>query len=106
MENASSKTGTLKFTIPKDGFYWSQGPFEEVTLEYASLADWVDELPKSRIYGGVHFMEAGEAGVSLGKAVGHACTRLLTRLKAGDYNATYTYPGREAINPFNPPISV
>ena len=71
-------------------------------MEYDSLREWVEELPKSRVYGGVHFVDAGDAGVALGKEVGHACTRLLDRLNAGDYNATYTFPGREQIDPFNP----
>lgn len=100
--DASKNTGTVKFTIPADGFYWQDGPSEDITLEYASLNDWIEELPKSRVYGGVHFMDAGNAGVTLGKKVGHACSRLLTRLNDGDMTATYPYSGREKINPFNP----
>ena len=49
------------------------------------------------MYGGVHFMEAGNAGVALGKKVGDACSCLLTRLNEGDLAATYTYPLREMI---------
>ena len=99
--NASSKTGQLSFTIPIGKFYWMDGPIEDITLEYANLKEWIDELPISRVYGGVHFMDAGNAGLALGKKVGHACSSLLNRLTAGDLTATYTHPGREAINPFN-----
>lgn len=99
---ALNNTGTVKFTIPADGFYWQDGPSEDITLEYSSLNDWIEELPKSRVYGGVHFMDAGNAGVTLGKKVGNACFRLLTRLNDGDMNATYPFSGREKINAFNP----
>lgn len=63
--------------------------------------EWVKELPKSRIYGGVHFVDAGEAGLALGKDVGHACSALLKRLLDGDMTATYSYDGRDSINSFN-----
>ena len=44
-----------------------------------------------RVYGGVHFIEAGEAGLALGKEVGHACSDLLKRLlDGGDMTATPT----------------
>ena len=99
--NASQLTGPLSFTIPAGKFYWSEGPTNEITLEYEHLKEWIEELPKSRVYGGVHFLEAGDAGLALGKKVGHACSRLLKRLNEGDMTATYTYPGRQAINPFN-----
>lgn len=102
IEEASKKTGTVKFTIPADGFYWQDGPSEDITLEYSSLNEWIEELPKSRVYGGVHFIEAGEAGVALGKKVGNACFRLLSRLNDGDMTATYPFAGREKINAFNP----
>ena len=46
-------------------------------------------------------MEAGNAGVALGKKVGHACSRLLSRLNDGDVEATYPFVGREKINAFN-----
>lgn len=101
VENASSLTGPLSFTIPAGKFYWSDGPTNSVTLEYENLKEWIEELPKSRVYGGVHFMEAGNAGLALGKKVGHACSRLLNRLNKGDMNATYTNPDREEIHPFN-----
>jgi len=65
------------------------------------LNEWIEELPLSRVYGGVHFMNAGIAGVALGKEVGHACSRLLKRLRDGDMTATYPYANRELINPFN-----
>ena len=94
--------GSLTFTVPASRFYWTDGPSEDVTLEYKNLNAWIEELPMSRVYGGVHFLEAGNAGVALGKKVGSACSRLLNRLNAGDYEATYTYPFREKINPFNP----
>ena len=101
VENASNKTGPLTFTIPAGKFYWTDGPASEITLEYENLMEWVQELPKSRVYGGVHFMEAGEAGLALGEKVGNACSVLLERLLDGDMNATYTSPNRETINPFN-----
>ena len=99
--NASSKTGQLSFTTSAGKFYWTDGPMESITLEYANLKEWIDELHKSRVYGGVHFMDAGNAGLALGKKVGHACSSLLNRLNAGDLTATYTHPGREAISSFN-----
>ncbi len=100
---ASKNTGKVTFTIPADGFYWLDGPSEDIVLEYDNLNDWIEELPKSRVYGGVHFMEAGNAGVALGKKVGNACSRMLSRLNAGDMEATYPFAGRESINAFNPP---
>ncbi len=101
MEEASKKTGPLTFTVPASKFYWTDGPTADVTLEYTNLNEWIEELPLSRVYAGVHFMDAGNAGVALGKEVGHACTRLLDRLVAGDMSATYPYENREPINPFN-----
>lgn len=101
LANASSQTGPLSFTIPAGKFYWSTGPSSSITIEYGSLKEWIEELPKSRVYSGSHFIEAGNAGLALGKKVGHACSRLLKRLNAGDMNATYTSSFREAINPFN-----
>lgn len=105
-DNASSETGPLKFTIPAGKFYWTEGPTEEITLEYANLKEWVEELPKSRVYGGVHFIDAGEAGLALGKEVGHACSALLDRLLDGDMTATYTSAERSSINPFNVEMTV
>lgn len=105
LEEASSKTGPLSFTVPASKFYWTNGPSQDVTLEYENLKEWIDELPKSRVYGGVHFLEAGYAGLALGKKVGSACSRLLARLNEGDVGATYPNPSREAINPFNPPAA-
>ena len=99
---ASRNTGPVTFTIPESGFYWTDGPSEDITLEYENLNEWIEELPRSRVYGGVHFMEAGDAGVALGKKVGNACSRLMSRLNAGDMGATYPFAGREPIDPFNP----
>lgn len=99
--DASQKTGTLEFTVPASHFYWTDGPNMDVTLEYSNLKEWLDELPLSRIYGGVHWRESGEVGIELGKKVGNACTRLLTRLRDGDTAATYPAAGRKAISPFN-----
>ncbi len=101
IEEASKKTGKLTFTVPASKFYWQDGPSQDVTLEYEHLNAWIEELPLSRVYGGVHFLDSGVAGLNLGKEVGHSCSRLLKRLKEGDMNATYTYANREAINPFN-----
>ena len=81
-------------------FYWTDGPENDVTLEYENLNEWIDECPLSRVYGGVHFMEAGIAGLAIGKEVGHACTRLLSRLKDGDMRATYPAATRESISAF------
>ena len=65
------------------------------------LNEWVEEILKSRVYGGVHFMEAGNAGLLLGKKVGNTCSWMLSRLNDGDMEATYPFAGRERINPFN-----
>ena len=101
LEDASKKTGPLSFTVPASHFYWSNGPKSDVTLEYENLNEWVEECPVSRIYGGVHFMEAGIAGITIGKEVGHACTRLLKTLKDGDMtSATYLAATRESISAF------
>ena len=99
--DASHNTGVQTFTIPAGKFYWADGPEEEITIEYENLNAWIEELPLSRVYGGVHFLEAGESGLLIGKEVGHACSRLLNRLNAGDLTATYTSPSREAIGVFN-----
>lgn len=103
--DASANTGPLSFTVPASKFYWTDGPSEDVTLEYANLSEWIEELPRSRVYGGVHFMDAGNAGLALGRKVGNACSRMLARLNTGDYGATYTNPAREAIGAFNPPAT-
>lgn len=101
LEEASKKTGPLSFTVPASKFYWQEGPSKDVTLEYENLNEWIEELPLSRVYGGVHFLDSGVAGVNLGKEVGHSCSRLLKRLKEGDMQATYTFSERESINAFN-----
>ena len=101
LADASKNTGPLTFTVPASKFYWTDGPSQGITLEYENLNEWIEELPLSRVYGGVHFMDAGIAGVALGKEVGHACSRLLKRLRDGDMTATYPYANREPINPFN-----
>ena len=100
VDEASKKTGKLTFTIPASKFYWTDGPSQDITLEYENLDEWIEEIPKSRVYGGVHFMDAGTAGLALGKKVGDACSILLRRLKEGDMTATYTYEGRQKANPF------
>lgn len=51
LKEASKKTGPLSFTIPVNGFYWADGPEKAVTLKYSNLHEWVEELPKSRLYG-------------------------------------------------------
>ena len=101
LEEASKHTGPLTFNVPASKFYWTDGPSEDITLEYENLNEWIEELPLSRVYGGVHFLDAGLAGVALGKEVGHACSRLLKRLREGDMSATYPHEHREAINAFN-----
>lgn len=101
IEEASKKTGPLTFTVPASKFYWTDGPSEDVTLEYEHLNEWIEELPLSRMYGGSHFLDAGVVGLELGKKVGNACSRLLDRLRNGDMSATYTYEHREPINAFN-----
>lgn len=83
-EKASKRTVPLTFTVPASKFYWTDGPSEDVTLEYENLNEWVEEIPLAMMYGGVHFLDAGTAGLVLGKEVGHACSRLLKRLKDGD----------------------
>ena len=99
--DASMNTGPLTFTIPASKFYWTDGPSQDITLKYENLNKWIEELPSSRVYAGVHFMDAGFAGLALGKEVGHACSRLLKRLRDGDTTATYPYKKREPIEPFN-----
>ena len=101
VEEASKKTGLVTFTVPAAKFYWTDGPSEDVTLSYNNLNEWVEELPKSRVYAGVHFMDAGVAGVVLGKEIGDACSIMLKRLKEGNMTATYTSKDRKKISPFN-----
>jgi len=100
VKEASMKTGKLTFTIPASKFYWTDGPSEDITLEYENLDEWIEELPKSRVYGGVHFMDAGIAGLALGKKVGDACSLMLGKLREGNMTATYTYEDRQKVNPF------
>ena len=85
---ASANTGPVSITFPKNKFYWQSGPSEDVVLEYESLDAWVQELPMSRVWAGVHFKEAGEAGLELGYKVGDACSMLHERLQGGDALAT------------------
>jgi hypothetical protein len=106
LEDASKKTGKLTFTVPASKFYWQDGPSQDVTLEYENLNEWIEELPLSRVYGGVHFLDSGEAGLALGKEVGNSCSNLLKRLKEGDMTATYTSPTRQPINAFHTTTSV
>merc|ERR1740139_1803602 len=49
VKEASMKTGKLTFTIPASKFYWTDGPSEDITLEYENLDEWIEELPKSRV---------------------------------------------------------
>ena len=101
LKETSKNTGPLTFTVPASKFYWQDGPNNDITLEYENLNAWIEELPLSRVYGGVHFLDSGEAGLSLGKEVGNSCSRLLARLKQGDMSATYTNSERQPINPFH-----
>jgi hypothetical protein len=99
-EEASKKTDKLTFTVPASKFYWTDGPSVDVTLEYENLNEWIEELPKSRVYAGVHFMDAGVAGLALGKKVGDACSIMLEKLREGNMSATYTNKDRQKISPF------
>ena len=85
LEDASKNTGPLKFTIPAGKFYWLDGPKEDITLEFESLQDWIDQLPASRVYGGVHWYESGDAGIALGEKVGHACTQYTRKTESRGY---------------------
>jgi hypothetical protein len=41
-----------------------------VTREYRSLSQCADEIASSRVWGGIHFRSAGQAGLSLGRKIG------------------------------------
>jgi len=97
---ASQDTGTLYLEFPAGAFYWTEGPATGVMLEYPSLDAWVKELPMARVWAGVHFQEAGDAGLLLGAKVGEACFNIQERLKEGDMTATYTYSGRQDVSRF------
>ena len=101
-ENASDNTGPLEFTVPKDGFYWTDAkPEMDIKLKFNNLTDWIDHLTIARVYAGVHFHEAGEAGINLGRKVGDACTRMYNRMREGDMRATYPYENRKVVKTFN-----
>jgi len=97
---ASQDTGALSLEIPAGAFYWTDGPTADVTVEYESLDAWVQELPMARVWAGVHFQEAGDAGLLLGATVGEACFNIQEKLKAGNMTATYTYSGRQDVSRF------
>lgn len=96
----SDKTGEVSLTFPKNSWDWSMGPAEELTVKYPSLWAWVEDLPTARMYGGVHFREAGVEGVKLGKKVGKQCFDIMQRLKQGDMTATWPWPGRQPVGAF------
>lgn len=100
-KKASQDTGHISLTIPKGSFYWTNGPAADVLVGYDSLDAWVKELPKARVWAGVHFQEAGDAGLALGAKVGEACFNIQEKLKAGNMAATYTWSGRKQISRFN-----
>jgi hypothetical protein len=45
-------------------------PSSDVTPTWATFSDAADEAGLSRVYGGIHFDNANEAGKSLGRKVG------------------------------------
>lgn len=91
------KIGPLTSAVPDRKFHWPDGPSTDATLENEHLKEWIDLSP-SRVYTGGHFMDAGIAGIALRTKVGHACSRLLVRVRAGDMTATYPFKLQETGN--------
>lgn len=72
-------TGSDKFegctTIEKGRSQIEQGitPKEDITLDWPTFTEAAEQAGMSRLYGGIHFMQANETGLELGRNIGQ-CT--------------------------------
>ncbi|KAI0559265.1 PAP2/haloperoxidase-like protein [Gracilaria domingensis] len=80
-----------KFTVPKGSskFYPGQVPAEDMEIEINHLSEWAELCGQSRLWAGVHFEPAIEAGANLCKGIGQASQNLMDRLVAGEADFTW-----------------
>eukprot|EP00178_Gracilaria_changii_P003176 TRINITY_DN1464_c0_g1_i1.p1 TRINITY_DN1464_c0_g1~~TRINITY_DN1464_c0_g1_i1.p1 ORF type:complete len:530 (-),score=113.08 TRINITY_DN1464_c0_g1_i1:514-2103(-) len=80
-----------KFTVPKGSskFYPGQVPSEDMEIEINRLSEWAELCGKSRLWAGVHFEPAIEAGAKLCTGIGQASQDLMDKLVSGKPDFTW-----------------
>lgn len=96
VEHALLNTGNkndfpFKFTVPKGSskFYPGQLPSKDTEVVLEKLTDWADLCGKSRLYAGVHFKPAIQAGEDLCRGIGQSAQEMVEKLAAGRLDRTW-----------------